>query len=223
MASPYYLPAGLLPFQDWNNNFDTLISTNPTRYGLTAPLAAGHASLTGNFNNALAVSTAPSTRTPVTVAATNIAFNAVRVSAQNLVQIAQASGLLTETIAAEIAVTFRDKIKTPIPPPTQIPTLAMESITPFQSVFRIKEAGADNNRIPAGCVGYQVAVAIAPVNPPTSPDELTLIGNGTKRFYTVPYSGLDGGKTTYTAVRYVNARQAVGPWSNIITSTIVNA
>lgn len=223
MSSPYYLPAAQGPFVTWGTNFGSLITATPTAYGLVAGDATAFNTAFGDFTTAYAISTTPATRTPVTVADTQTEFNNARAVAQSLVQKAQASGLIDATKAADLGITFRDTTKTPIAPPTATPELAMQQISPQAAKLRIKELGALNNRIPVGSVGYQVAVKIDPPTPPTSPSELTLIGVGTRRFYDLSFAPGDIGKTVYIAIRYVNAKQQVGPWSNMLTSTVVGA
>jgi hypothetical protein len=143
--------------------------------------------------------------------------------ALRLVQIAQASGLIDATDAATLGITFRDTTKTPIAPPSQVPELAMQLISPQAAKLRIKELGSLSNAIPFLCTGYQVAVSVNPPTPPTSPSELPIVGVGTRRFYDLSFLPGDIGQTMYCAVRYVNAKQQLGPWSNMLTSTVVGA
>lgn len=221
MSQPYFLPLSLTGFSVWSANFSAEITGTPTIYGLVAGDATAYATLNSTFQAALMDSTTPATRSPVSVAATQTAFAAARAKAQDLVQKSQASGLLTPTLAAQIAVTFRDTTKTPIAAPTAIPVLAVEEVTPLATKMRIKELGSLSNALPAGCVGYEVGISVAPVTPPLDPSALTLVGSGTRRFYTHSFDGGDVGKAAYFAIRYVTARQLKGPWSNIITTTVV--
>lgn len=222
MSSTSYMPAGLGPFQIWSDNFYTMIESAPTSYGLVAGDATAYDVLRGEFNDALIVSTTPSTRTPVTVATTQTKFAAVRLKAQQLVDKAQASGLITEVKAAELGITFRKTTKTPIIAPTETPSLDIESSTSLAITLRTKVLGAVNNAIPAGCIGYQVWCILDPTAPPSTPDNMILLGTATRRFYTQSFDGSAVGKQCYYAVRYITSRQLVGPWSNIVGSTVVS-
>lgn len=221
MSSAYYLPASLGAFQTWLSNFYTNANASPTTYGLTAGQMTTLNGLKTTFDTNYAISTDPGQRTPVAVANTQMAFEAVRANVQFLVGVAQASGLIDAGAAALLGITYRDTSKTPIAAPTAVPELAVEQITPLATVMRIKELGSLGNALPLDCVGYEVAMSIAPVTPPMDPAALTIIGQGTRRFFTQSYDGADVGKAAYFAVRYVTAKNLKGPWSNIITTTIV--
>lgn len=220
MASAYYLPQTLSGFNTWATNFETLISAAPTDFGLTAGDASAFNTLFASFNSALSVSTTPSTRTPVTVAATQTALEACRAKAQQLVQKYQASGLATPTKSAELGVTNRDTTKTPIPAPTAIPDLGIEKIEPQSVTLRIKELGALLNALPVNCVGYEVYMAVGLTNPPNSPTDMTFVQNGSRRFTTITFAPGDIGKNVSFAVRYRTAKNLTGPWSSIITCTV---
>lgn len=215
------MPAGLLPFKVWNDNFSNNVNIEVGNYGITAPIDVIVQAKTVAFNAALTISTNPIQRTPVTVADTQLAFDDLRTYVQGLVQIMQATGTITGPVAAQFGITFRDTTKTQIPPPIEIPELALQSSTPQAAKMRVKELGSLSNRIPFGAVGYQVAMSVAPVVPPTSPTQLSIIGNGTKRFYDLSFDPAAIGDTFYVSVRYINARQEPGPWSNIVTSTVL--
>lgn len=220
MASSYYLPQGLLTFKSWNTNFQTKISATPTVYGLTAGEATDHGNLTDDFDGALIISNTPSTRTPVSVAATNTAFELVRASAQFLVQKYQASGLATEVLSSDINVTFRDEVKTPITAPTAVPDISIERIDPQLITLRIKQLGAIGNALPLGSIGYEVYGAIGLTNPPNSPSAMVFVVNGSRRFISIPFDTMDIGKNVSFAIRYRTAKNLTGPWSSIITCTV---
>lgn len=222
MASTSYMPAALGPFLVWLDNFYNIVSDGPTGYGLTAGQMTTLNTLRGTFSTALTTSTTPSTRTPVTVAATNEAFIAVRANCQALVEQSQASLLPTEEMLVSAGMTVRKTTKSPIVAPTATPSLDIQSSTSLAITLRSKELGALNNAIPTGCVGYQVWCILDPAAPPSTPDNFVLLGQGTRRFYTQNFDGSAVGKQCYYAIRYITARQLVGPWSNIVGSTVVS-
>lgn len=220
MASTYYLPQTLFGFQSWNNNFATQISASPAAYGLTVGDASAHSALTSQFNDDLLNSTTPETRTPVSVATTQIAFEQCRESAQGLVQKYQAAGAPDALKSAILNVTFRDDTKTPILAPTAVPDLAIQKIEPQRVILRIKVAGVIGNALPLGSIGYEVWMAVGLTNPPNSPTAMLFAKNGSRRFATIEFATADIGKNVSFAVRYRTAKNLTGPWSSIITCTV---
>lgn len=222
MANSYYLPAGQNAFYTWSLNFLSKITATPTAYGLVAGDATAYGTVHTAFETAKGISDTPSTRTPVTIADTQTTMAACRAKAQELVQKAQASGLIGSVEAAELDITFRKTTKTPIATPTAVPDLSVQSNDPLAVKLRVRELGAELSALPPNCVGYQVRRAINLTSPPMSPDQLTLIGTGTRRFFDDTFEAGDVGKQVYYAVRYVTAKQLFGPWSNIVATTIVS-
>lgn len=220
MASSYFLPQTLQGFLTWATNFDAVISATPTAYGLSAGDATAFNALYNQFAADLAASTTPATRTPVSVAVTQISFTDARAKAQQLVQKYQASGLADASKSATLGVTDRDGTKTPIAAPTAIPDLGIEKIEPQSVTLRIKELGALLNALPVNCVGYEVWASVGLTNPPNSPTGMTFVKNGSRRFTSLNFLTGDIGKNVSFAVRYRTAKNLVGPWSSIITCTV---
>lgn len=217
-----YMPVAYNAFESWGTNFVNLVTSAPTSYGLVAGDVTGLLDSWTEFQANLLASTTPATRTPVTVAATKENYNEIRLTLQQLVKQIQAWTGLTEEKATELGITFRKTTKTPIPTPTETPSLDIERSTSLAITLRSKVLGATNNALPLGSIGYEVYCLLNPTSPPSTPDNFVLLGTATRRFYTQNFDGSAVGKQCYYAVRYVNARQERGPWSNIVGSTVVS-
>lgn len=219
----YYMPAGLLPFETWVINFGTVGAAGSVPITVVTVLEwTNFNALVSEYSAALAISTAPATRTPVTVATTQDWYNQVREACRELVARIQAWTGLSESIATDLGITFRKTTKTPIAPPTAVPSLDVNRVLPLAVELRVRELGAELSALPPFCVGYQVRYALDLPMPPMSPDNLELIGTGTRRFFTKEFDAGDVGKQAYFAVRYVTAKQLFGPWSNIVATTVVS-
>jgi len=71
--NPPFAPSDDLGLREWGDNFSTKLTATPLLYGETAPVAVAVAALQLAFSNALDTSSAPATRTSVTIAAKNLA------------------------------------------------------------------------------------------------------------------------------------------------------
>src|SRR5215467_5002582 len=67
-----YIPAQLAAYSTWMQNWSDTVNADPSAFGMTAPDAASVATANDTFQAAYALSSkgSPSTRSPVTVAAT---------------------------------------------------------------------------------------------------------------------------------------------------------
>jgi hypothetical protein len=222
MSSTSYIPAGILPFQAWVIVFSEWATANPDTYGFDDTQTGILEGKVETLNTRIAISTDAATRTPVTVANTQAAMVDARDYARTLVNLAQASGALTEPVALAAGITWRKTTKTPITAPTETPSLDVESITPLAVTLRVRVLGAELSALPVNVVGYQVRCEIDPPTPPISPDSLHLVAVGTRRFWTTTFEAGDVGKQVFFSVRYVTAKQLYGPWSNIVATTVVS-
>lgn len=222
MATPYYMPAKLSELRTWALNFASLIISAPATYGLTVPQATLINNAFADFDADYAASTTPGTRTPVTVAQTEVSAANFRAQVQQHLPLIQYAVGSNPATCATLGITFRKTTKTPIPEPTAVPDLAIERIEPLALVIRLKELGAVGNALPNDVTGYEVASKVGLTNPPNSPEDLEIIGTGSRRFYSLSFSSGDIGKQVSLAVRYMTAKGLRGPWSSILTTTVVS-
>jgi hypothetical protein len=217
-----YLPASQSGYAIWGANFDAIVTASPATYGVTAPQMVTWANAFTVFTGAKAISDNPSTRTPVTVQDTLTAFQLSRAATSFIVGVIQASNLPSDADLTSAGLTIRKTTKTPIAAPTATPDLSVERITPQSMIIRLKELGALGNALPAGAVGYEVAMKVNPTVPPASPSELEIVGTGSRRFYTLSFPPANIGSPVFVAMRYRNATNQLGPWSSIVSSTVVS-
>ena len=104
-------------------NFATLISATPTAYGLVAAQATAYAALNTALQTAYATATEPTTRTPVSIQAKDLALKNVKASAKNLSQMVRATTTVTDAQLVALGLTPRTK-PAPRPLTTVAPSVA---------------------------------------------------------------------------------------------------
>lgn len=217
--SANYMPAGLNAFAAWLSNFETVGAVTPTAIGTVAGDWTALGVLSSAFYNALAVSQAPETRTPVTVAETNTAFLAARAGAQTLAMKIQGYPPLTNGQRASLGLTQISGTRTPIPTPTDQPVAAVNRLLPLEIELRVKSLALDSARLPIGSIGYQVYRKIAETAP-VSIDDCDYRGVTGRRFYNDTFDGADAGKSVFYLLRYVTRTGLTGPTSAMLATTI---
>ena len=114
MSDSFYTTRKDKDLASGSEHFSAMISAGATEYGLTTGQATSYAALNSTFNTALAISTAPNTRTKGNVAAKNDARRALKDMAANLCNIIINTPTVTTQQKLDLGVNVR---ATPSPRP----------------------------------------------------------------------------------------------------------
>lgn len=220
-----YIPARDVDFNDWLQNFSTLLTAAPATYGLGAPDAVIVAAQASAFDAALTIATDPATRTSPTIAAKD----ADRASAEFIVRpyavgISQNPSVTNEDKVA-IGVTVRSNIPTPIPAPVTPPAIELLMAQPLTQQLQIRPVGSTSKAKPAGCIAIEIARSVGTVAA-TDPAQLAIIGQYGKTPLIQQFQSADQGKIVTYAARYrtrsgpAGVSQA-GPWSALNSFVVI--
>lgn len=222
---PSYIPAADADFQNWLDNFNTLLTAAPADFGLTAPDAVIVDGVYATWDAAYTLAIDPSTRTPVTVASKD----AARASAEAIVRPYAVSISLNPAVTngnkVAIGVTVRSTTPTPIPAPVVAPVIALVKANPLVQQLQITPTGASNKAKPAGCIAIEVARSVGTVAA-TDPAQLAIIGQYGKTPLLQEFDAEDQGKIVTYAARYRTRSgpggvSQAGPWSNLVNFIVI--
>ena len=226
MASyPPYLPPKDADFATWLMNFSTLLTGNPTDFGLEAADATAVAAVNTTFQLDYTTSQDPATRTAPTVAAKDAArASAEAVVRPYAVQISRNAGVTDENKAA-IGVTIPSTVPTPIAAPTVAPDLALLSATQGDMLLSYKAAGASGKSKPFGAIGVEIFRSVGTVSA-TDPAQAAYNGTVTRSPFRQSFAAEDAGKVCTFFARFVtrsgpDGKAQVGPWSGAINVHVV--
>lgn len=217
-----YLPQPLSDFQLWADNFRDLIAASPTTYGLVAGDATTISTAINAFDTAYALSTAPGTRTKVTVQATVDARNAAVAVIRSYGRLILANAGVLDADKVDLGLHLRDAVNTPIPAPSTAPVVAVIGATPGVLTCTSRDSMSDPTvkAKPFGATQLMVHVhfgTTAPVTPSAAPWR----ANYTKTPFAIDTTPGTPGQTAYIYGRWQNQKGEVGPWSALATSIIV--
>lgn len=222
---PSYIPAPDANFDAWLNNFETLIAADPTDYGLTAGDATAITTVKNAWDTAYLAATDPSTRTTPTIAAKdNARASAEAVVRPYAVQISRNSGV-SDLLKAGVGVTIPSLVRTPIPPPTDAPTLALKSAISLVQTLTYKVAGQVGKAKPFGTIGVEIFRSVGTVAA-TDPEQCSYVGTYTKSPLRQTFIAENQGKTVTYFARYVtkSGPEGVaqpGPWSDALNLIVM--
>jgi len=224
-ATPSYIPAKDADFNAWFDNFNTLLTANPTNYGLVAGDATAVDAQWDIWDPAYQAAITPTTRTPVTVAAKDVArVNATLVLRPYAQRIA-VNPAISNALKVGIGVNPRGTVPTPIPAPLTFPVLIWIAATPgvIQLAYKDSSLGATKKK-PFGSIGMELWAGYGATSPPPLA-EANFIASITKSPLVVDTTG-NAGKAVQFFARWVTRSgpggvAQVGPWSAGLAGTAV--
>lgn len=212
-----YIPSTNAERVLWLQNLETVMSADFALYGVTSGQAIAFAALNATAQAAFVTSTDPSTRTPVTVQATQDAIAAAVASARNLNDIAQVFPATSPNLVAA-GFPVRSTVRTPQAPVTASVELEFISALPQQINMQARNVATPTSRAkPADTSAVQLAVAIGTVAA-VDPSQATFQQNFTRSPLTLTTDIGDRGKVATVFGRYVSrgsigGQKVYGPWS----------
>ena len=226
MASyPPYIPPRDSDFAVWLLNFSTLLTANPTDFGLDAADALTVDAVNTTFQDAYTIAVNPTTRTTPTVAAKDVARASAEAVVRPFAVSISKNTAVTDLNKAAIGVTIPALVPTPIPAPTDAPTISLQSAISLNQLLQYKVAGQDGKSKPFGSRGVEVYSAIGVVAA-TDPAQTTFRGTFTKSPFRQVFDPVDQGKFVTYFARYVTAsgpggETQPGPWSDALNLSVM--
>jgi len=215
----------------WANNFRATLNGNLVAYGISAGEAAAMTTNMNAFNAAFALAGVIN-RTAVNPAGYTQPNRDGLVVAQNTA-IAQMRPLANR-IRVNPAISDAMKLAAGVMPvnldrarlivPNNSPTLNVHTHNVLAHVlnFVVSDNPTQKSR-PKGATGV-LLYGLVSATPVVDPTQMCLIGSYTKQGMVTPqFAAADAGKTVYYAARWAGKTNQMGPWSNIIATTIVGA
>jgi hypothetical protein len=216
-----YIPQPDGDFNAWETNFVTYVGVNTAALGLlpadVTPLTAAQTAWNTGYSGHVTAQAAAESATE-NKDDKRKAFEGV---IRPLVNRLQASTTVTDAQRQAMGITVRDTHHTPVGPPTTRPVADVTSPERLRHVIRFGDESTPNSKAkPAGAIGAEIWMKIATA-PPTDPAEFTFVALDTRTPYTLDFPSVDGGKTVYYLLRWVNTKGQKGPWSATYSGTVL--
>lgn len=224
MAVPY-IPNKDADFNDWITNFSTLITANPTNYGLVAGDATIIAAVKTTWSAAYLAATNPTTRTSATIATKDGARASAEATCRPYAIRIRNNSSVSDALKIGVGVTVPNTTPTPIPAPVTAPANSLVSAIPLDTTLAYKEVGSLGKAKPFGAIGVQVYRAVGTVAA-VDPDQCDYVGTATKTPYHQTFDAADQGKVCTIFTRFSTRSgpggvSQVGPWSSPLTFAII--
>lgn len=224
MATPY-IPTTDSGVSSWLLNFSTLVSANFAAYGLTSGNATTIAAQNTAYQAAYTLATDPSTRTPSTVAAKDAAKAGALAVVRPFAMQINANAGVTDEQRAELGLTIRKVIPTPIPAPTAVPGIALINLTPLTANLRTFNVATPTSKAkPYGAAMVEVFAAIG-TTAAVDPSQASFVNAFSKTPLALAFGSDDVGKIASVWARYATKGSYAGPslkgpWSARLTFNV---
>lgn len=216
-----YIPAKDADYDAWANNFQTLITANPSLYGLVTADAVSISSEFAVWHAAYLLVLSPTTKTKTTVNSKDTARNASTALFRAYATIIRANLSVTDANKIALGVPPRDPTNTPVPPPATFPVLAVLNSTSLATNMQYRDTLTPLSRAkPAGVTQMEVR-KVTSATVISDPNAIPYDRMETSTPFALAWDSTDIGKTAYIVARWTNRKGDVGPWSAIVTTTVV--
>lgn len=215
-----YIPQKEALLKVWVTAFSTLITANPTDYGLVVGDATAISTPVNAFVAAYTTATTPGTRTSVTIAAKDQAKAAMLLVVRSYAQQIRNSKTVSDALKLGLGLTLPDYVPTPVPAPTEFPMINIDSAGPLTHSIRYAPSGNPMGHAkPAGSIGMLLfrevgAVAVADAA------ALPFHSIQTKQPIDSSFQQADIGKVASYSARFYSRSGKLGPWSQVTTFVV---
>lgn len=225
-ASPPYIPPRDTDFDLWLENLETLITANPTNYGLVAGDATIIAAQNTAWHAAFILATTPATRTSANIAAKDAARASAEAVVRPYCQRIRANDSVSDALKVGLGLNLQPATLTPIPPPASTVALAFVAATPLATKISYADTVLPSGKAkPYGAVGVEIYVTLgtAPASDPNAADYVKTV---TKSPNGLTWVAGDVGKVATVWARYTTASGPAGeaqkgPWSAPLSFTVM--
>jgi hypothetical protein len=221
-----YIPSKDADFNNWFDNFRTLIAADPTVYGLVVLDATTITASWAAWTTAYSLATNPTTRTAPNVgqkdAQRRSSEAVIRPYAQ---QIARSSGVAPDLILG-LGLNLPNNTRQPIPAPTTSPAFSLVSAAPLLHILGYKDTSLGSTKAkPFGAIGVEIWRSVGTVAA-TDPLQCRYYQQWTKAPNRSEFDAGEVGKLATYFGRFVTkggpgGTAQTGPWSAPLVVTVM--
>ncbi len=209
MAGSGFLPNRDAELLTWAQSASAFITSAPTSYGLTAPIASAFSAATVSYSTALEA-VQPGVRNKMAVLTKNSVKRALQINIRAWAKIVGGTASVTNAQKAQLGLNVR-AMPSPIPPPSTAPALDVIGVIGRAVQVRLHPVGSTRRGKPAGVNGAAV-VSFVGTTPPADINTWKLEGLlGRTRFDVIFPDTLAPGAMVWVAAYWFNERKQPGP------------
>jgi hypothetical protein len=126
---------------------------------------------------------------------------------------------VTDADKERMGLPLHDATRTPVPPPSTIPELELDSSIIRQVIVHFRDAGSGSRGKPRGVHGIELRWSLLET-PPVSVEELKNSAFDTATPYTFSFDETERGRALYICPRWENNKGEKGRWGEIVKAIV---
>lgn len=220
---PDYIPGSDTEFQAWVANFVTYASVHLADLGLDITDMLSITAGKTDFDTKLAANVTAQQAAQSARQAKDDSRDTLESAIRQLVRRLQASPDVDDSERAALGITIPDTTPTAAGGIDTRPVGIVDTSQRLRHEIRFADEATPTKRAkPAGVMGCEIWVKVAPTGEPApaDPNELSFVAMDTASPFVTEYDGANGGKTAHYMLRWVRTSGEKGPWSETVSATI---
>jgi hypothetical protein len=219
MMSNDYIPQSDSGFLEWAKTLAAYVSPKLTAFNIPAEALTPIQTQVTAYETAFETAQNPN-RGKVDVLNKNEARDALKSSLRAFVKAYLSyNPAVTDADRESMGLPLHDSTRSPVPPPSTIPELELDSSIIRQIIVHFKDSGSDKRGKPAHVHGIELRWSLLET-PPASVEDLKNSAFDTAAPYTFRFDERDRGKALYICPCWENNKGEKGPWGEIVKAII---
>lgn len=216
-----YLPSPDAAFNNWQINFVNYLQNHPNNLDLDdeelAKLLAAQSQWETAYEGHLNAQSVAQSACQAKEDSRKAWEQEIRSQVRKL----QSSDKVTNADRAALGITVPSDSRSSAGVPSSRPIVIVAESKPLSHTLHFFDENTPNRRAkPTGVMGAEVWVKVSDT-PPKGSDDLQFLGLDTRTPYVSAFEDEDAGKTAYYRLRWVNRKGDQGPWSDVVSASIL--
>jgi hypothetical protein len=217
MSNYDFVPTSDADFNLWQSSLQTLAQANATLWGILAADLAALVLQQTSWTTAFAKASNKQNRTSADVQAKDDSRRVYEKGIRNFVaQWLAHNPKVTDSDRQRMGLTIKSTTHTPVSVPSTSPLGTIDfSVRLQHSISFVDETNSASKAKPDGVHGCEVWSKLADAA------DFSYLAVCTRSPYVINYNTADANKTVSYRLRWVNTRGQQGPWSSVVSATVV--
>lgn len=212
-----YIPQSDADFNIWQSSLITLVQANATTWGILATDVTALVALQITWNAAFGKAANKQNRTSADVQAKDDARAAYEKGLRKFVaQWLTNNSKIADSERERMNITVKSATHTPSPVPASSPVATIDFSVRLQHIINFADEHTPRSKAkPAGVHGCEIWMKV------NGAADFTYLATDTATPYIATFDIAQAGQTASYRLRWVNTRGQQGPWSSIVSATVV--
>jgi hypothetical protein len=218
MPNKPYLPRKDSELLTWLENFISQIIIHANEWDIPQQEIDALKEYLNRFESLYSITNSP-LRTSIAVSQKNQARQEILTLVRRMIDFRLRNPVITDDQLVAMGLNVKDKIRTPVPPPTGHPQVYISVVDARRIKIFFRDQDSKKKAKPYGVTAAVLSYAVLNA-PPAKHEDLNRVVLVTRTPYILTFTEEERAKTVYVAMRWMNKKGQTGTWSEIVSAII---